>query len=89
MAVLTTLTGWGRAVPGHSEVVTVDPHDTAQLAAAVRGAGPRGLIMRGLGRSYGDPAQNSGGRVLRLGDTDPTAPQQLDDADVTVTTEVL
>lgn len=84
MAVLTTLTGWGKAVPGRSEVVTVDPHDTAELAAAVRGAGPRGLIVRGLGRSYGDPAQNSGGLVVRLGDTDPAAPRQLGEVDVRI-----
>jgi decaprenylphospho-beta-D-ribofuranose 2-oxidase len=84
VAVLTTLTGWGKAVPARSEVITVDPRDTSELAAAIRGAGPRGLIVRGLGRSYGDPAQNSGGQVVRLGDTDPTGAHQLTDADVRV-----
>jgi decaprenylphospho-beta-D-ribofuranose 2-oxidase len=56
------LTGWGRTAPTRSQVL--GPLEIEQLQHLVASGPERGVLARGGGRSYGDAAQNAGGRVL-------------------------
>jgi decaprenylphospho-beta-D-ribofuranose 2-oxidase len=59
------LSGWGRTAPSAARFVDVDA-DELDGTMLDELAEPRGIIARGMGRAYGDPAQNAGGTVVRL-----------------------
>ena len=74
------LAGWGTTAPTVAHVRT--PKTAAEVAALLGDNYPRGLLPRGLGRAYGDAAQNAGGLVVRTSALDHI---DVDESAATVT----
>lgn len=58
------LTGWGRTSPSRARVAR--PVDITDITVALDRRSPRGVLARGLGRSYGDAAQSGGATVIDM-----------------------
>jgi len=79
------LSGWGNTSPSVASIVDVSASELGRPGSLAE-LGPlrRGAIVRGLGRSYGDPAQNAGGTVLRLTGDDASMVLDSDAGTLTV-----
>ncbi|WP_043501734.1 FAD-binding oxidoreductase [Georgenia sp. SUBG003] len=82
MTTRVRLTGWGGTAP--SVAAVVHPRSVGDVAAALRTRPRRGVALRGLGRSYGDAAQNAGGTVISLVGLDRVLSVDVERALVTV-----
>ncbi len=89
------LSGWGRTSPSAARVVSFHGggnEAAARVSALLADPAGRGVIARGLGRSYGDAAQCAGGTVLdmttldRIHRLDPSAGTVTVDAGVSLGT---